>query len=456
MEGGEVTSDQVEEVLAGSGHAVIRASDPEAVAEQAAERLGAELVFGVAELEAAIAERLAGVARRTSANEALDLLAGDRDASDQREVIADIAWLRTVVARIDVAQALVSATRTDMRDRVSDAIGIAVHPDTIRAAAAEVASARKAVEAARREVEAAEAEWRAGLGSFGPDDDLAGLDQFGASDDPEWEVAKSARPLVAAALVVVGAGVLAAAAYGPLGPVALAFPALAIIYAIFILFRTRDDAEDRDLASENLASVSALTAQAYGGSAEPTPPPAVHALQLQLDAALDRLRYSENSWRGLVGPDGDVESVEDLLRTRDPRVKVPDTELDQTPAVRTAQRHVRRLHAQWKLVWWALDRPVPSLETAAESIAELEAEGIDQISVLTHEGRASQAETTALVGDLSDGRTADQLMTEADYAPTSVVALDLDAAIDYDGLIDRASSLGGEARVIVVAPAHEG
>lgn len=447
-----MTSEQVEEVLAGFGHAVIRADDPEAIAEQAAERLGAELVFGIDELETAIAERLAGMARRSAAAEALELLAGDRSGEQDREVIADIAWLRTVVARIDVAQALVSATRTDMRDRVSDATGIAVHPDTIKSAAAEVSAARSAVEVARREADAAEAEWRAGLGSFGPDDDLAGLDQFGASDEPEWEAAKSARPLAAAALILVGSVVLAAAAYGPLGPVVLAFPALAVVYAIFILFRSRDDAEDRGIASENLATMSALTSQAYGGSAEPTPPPAVHALQLQLDAALDRLRYAESSWRGLVGPDADADAVDDLLLARDPRVKVADTELDQTPAVRTAQRHVRRLQAQWKLAWWALDRPVPSLETAAESIAQLEADGVGQISVLTHQGRAEHAETAAQAAELSGGRSAEELRAETEFAPTSIVALDLDASVDYDGLIDRAASLGGEARVIVVSP----
>lgn len=455
MEVSEVTNELVESVVAASGHVVVRSDDPETVAELAAERLGAELVFGVDELEAAIAERLAGMARRTAASEALELDSelGDPSAFDH-EIVADVASLRTLVARLDAAQHLVSSTRDDMRDRVGEATGLAIHPDTIRAAATEVTASRAAAEALRAEVEAAEAEWRTGIGSFGPDDDLAGLDQFGADPDDEdadWE-GGATKSLVAAGLVLLGSIFVAAAGFGPAGPAILALPVLALLYAISTLMRTRGDAEGRDLASENLATMSAMTDMAYGGAIEPTAPPAVHALQLQHDAALDRVRYAENAWRGLVGPGVEVDALDEVLQTRDPRVRVADPELDRTPAVRTALRHVRRLHARWKLTWWALDRPIPALAEAGGAIDALEAEGITAIPALTYEGRQAQTECRERFDELRSGRDVEALRSEVDFVPSPLVALDPERAIDEEGLLERASSLGGDARVVVVAP----
>ncbi len=461
MEESELTSDQVEEVLAGSGHVVVRADDPESVAEQTAERLGAELVFSLDELEAAISERLAAVARRAAAVDALDLheRAHDLRSLDCVEV-ADIATLRRLAARIEAARHLVTDTRADMRDRVSEATGLAVHPDTIRAAAAEVETARAAAEALRAELEAAEAEWRSGLGSFGPDDDLAALDQFGApdaddDDEPDDESDRSTKSMVGAGLMFLGAVLVAVAAQtAGIGPAAFALPALAGVFGLFTVLRPRGNDDDSEMASENLASMSAMTDLAYGGSIEPSPPPAVHDLQLRVDGALDRVRYAENAWRGLVGPGVEVEGVDDVLRARDPRSKVTDEALDTTPAVRTAQRHVRRLQAQWKVSWWTLDRPVPPVDRAGERIDELVSEGIEEIVALTHQGRREQQEMLARFDELRASREVDELRVDADAALTSVVALDLEGSLTSDDLADRASSLGGDVRVVVVAPAE--
>lgn len=452
-----MTSEQVEAAVSATGHVVVRADDPESVAEQAAERLGAELVFSVDELEAAITERLATIARRNAAREALDLHA---EASDPRRhdhvEILDVDGLRRLVARLDAAHHLVGATRSDMRDRVGEATGLAVHPDTIRASAREVTSARADVERLTAEVEAAEAEWRSGLGSFGPDDDLAGLDDFAAEGDDDWDDRGRSRSVLGAVLMVVGAGVVAAALFvAGLGPVAFALPVVALVVASVIVWRGRGDDAGRDLASENLAAVSSMTSQAYGGAVEPSPPAAVHALQLQRDAAADRVRYAENAWRGLVGPDVDVDDVDEVIRSRDPRTRVADAELDNTPAVRTAQRHVRRLEAQWKLVWWVLDQPRPDTDRAAEAIDALVADGLDRVVAPTHAGRQSQARARERVDEVLGGRSVDELQTEADVQPTSVVALDLEGALTEDDVVTRAASLGGDARVVVVAPSGD-
>lgn len=460
MEDSELTSDLVEGVLAGTGHVVVHADDPEAVAEQTAERLGAELVFSVAELEAAISERLAALARRTAAAEALDVHARANDLRSLDGVkIADIASLRRLAARIDAARHLVTATRDDMRDRVGVATGLAVHPDTIRGAAAEVQNARATAAALETELETAEAEWRASLGSFGPDDDLAALDQFGAPDDQahDDESGRSTKSMVGAGLVFVGAVFVAVAAQtAGVGPVAFALPAVAAVFVLFTMLRPSGVDDASELASENLAAMSAMTDLAYGGAAEPSAPPAVHDLQMRLDGARDRVRYAENAWRGLVGPGVEVESLDDVLRARDPRSNITDDSLDLTPAVRTAQRHVRRLQAQWKLAWWTLDRPVPSPERAGEVIDGLVSEGIDEIVALTHDGRRAQDDLLARFEELRGWRAIDELRLDAEITPTSVVALDTEGVLTPEALADRASSLGGDVRVVVVAAADGG
>ena len=342
---------------------VIRARDADDVALRIAEALDADLVDEPGDLPTAIEQCLRALDGRTQALAALEIHARlDDAAANGAIVISDVDRLRRLVGRIAQAEALVESTHEVLRERVGSSTGVALHPEALRAAASDVAAARAAVVALATEIGKVEEDLR----STRDDPSMSALDSDGRVVEPDWGDDER-REAMRAVGVFGGALVVSILALVVLGtPVGLLLPVVAAVWIGVVFARHRSDLDDLDVAAENLASVTALTDQAYGGAVGGRTSPELEDLRDQMGKALDRQRYADSAWVGLVGPDVGIETIDDLLAARNPQYDVSDVVLSQTPTARAAQAHVRRLTAQWKLAWYALDRPVPPLVRAGD------------------------------------------------------------------------------------------
>lgn len=436
-------TDVLAEVVDGEGSTVVRVADPSSVAPELAEALGADLV-DVDGLDPALDGCFAAVEARTRALTALSLHAQlEADAATVEHEVADLSELRRLVERIEQAGTLVGSTRGVLRDRLSSGTGLAVHPDAIRKAALDVTEARVAVSGVETEIAELEA----------TRDAAEEADAAPARTQSRGGRRDSIVRAIAVFCMALGIG---AVGLGLGIPFALVVPVLAAIWGITLVVRDREDVADRHVASDHLAAVSALTDRAYGGVALSEPEELVDARR-RLAAARDRLRYAEGAWQGLVGTLVDAADVDEHLASRDPQLHVGDAELDRTPTVRAAGGHQRRLLAQWKLAWWALDRPVPPVEEATAALDALAGEGIERIVVETYGARSPlRRQEQARFDELADGRSVDELRTVADARPTPLVVVDEAGRITGGDLVARTAALPADVRVVVVAPAEDG
>lgn len=417
---------------------VVRSDDPERDALRLVDALGADLADDV--------DALAGELERRSA-----------PADD---VLITIENLRHLHGRIRDARRLVSEGEDAVRSRVSQSTGLAVHPETIRKAADEVFAAREALEATTAELEGVARRLEPPDAPPEPEDgpdvvEVDGPDAFG-DDDPELDAAMAnfaaaegaeddlgipedidEEPSVRWALVVltlalIGGIAVFLAGGGPLGVIV---PIIAMGWVYIVIRRSRiadeenEAAEGNELVMENLASITALTSKAYGGGGAAALDTAVESQDLVLARnrvthATRVLRNAEARWVSLVG-DRSVEDVEAVMAERDPQAAAVPTEVvAESPTVRAAGRHLRRLEAQWRVAWWASDRDVPEFEQAE---AALDALGADGRTIVRASG--------------------------ADPEVTSpLVVLDDAGSIDEAWLADRSETVDGRARVVVVAP----
>lgn len=433
------------EVVEGEGSTVVRVDDPETVALELADALDADLVDSTEAFGDALDARLALVDSRTQALTALALHARLHDDDDHAvHVVTDVADLRRLLSRIEKASGFVDSSRGVLRERLSSGTGLAVHPDAIRKAALDLTEARAAVSAA--EVELTELEEA----------------RSASEEDPGAEPTRARGGMQRRDSIIRAASIfIVALGVGLVGlglgyPVALVVPVLALVWGIVLVARDRDDVADRHVASDHLAAVSALTDRAYGGVALSEPEELVDARR-RLAAAKDRERYTEAAWTGLVGSHVDAAAVEEFLSSRDPRFHVGDEELGHTPTVRAAEGHRRRLAAQWKVAWWALDRPVPPVPAGSAALDELEAAGVGRITVDTYEARSPlRLQEREQFEDLAAGRTVDDLRAVADARSKPLVFLDEAGEIDGSELAARTAVLPADVRVVVIGPRTAG
>ena len=435
-------TDVLAEVVGGEGSTVVRVPDPSSTALELVEALQADLVDSVTDLDPALDACFAAIESRTRALTALSLHAQLQVDDDSiRHVHTDLDELRRLVGRIRRADALIDSSRGVLRERLSSGTGLAVHPDAIRKAALDVTETRAAVSQAENEIADLEAA-RSPAEEPEPAPPRAVPERGG----------RRAAVLRAVAVFCMALG-LGAVGFGLGYPIALLVPVVAAVWAVVLVLRNGDDLADRHLASDNLAAVSALTDRAYGGAALSEPEELVSARR-RLAVATDRLRYAEGIWRGLVGTSVDAADVDEYLAARDPRHLVGDAELGRTPTVRAAEGHRRRLLAQWKLAWWALDRPVPGLDDADAALDSLAGEGIDRITVETYEARSPlRRQEQDRFTELAEGRTVDELRAAADARPAPLVVLDEAGEISGADLAARIAALPADVRILVVAPA---
>ena len=432
--------DLVAGIVAGDGSTLVRAPQPDELALALADALDAELAEGVDGLHEAVGSRLAAVEERTRALAALELHARLHGDDGHRHVVATVHGLRRLVERIERAGVLVDDSRAALRERLAHGTALAVHPDTIRKAAADLHDTRAEEARAAREVALAEVDAADLLRPTSAPDETTGGDESG----------RVARGPLVAFLVAVVLAVVGTVVSG--SPLPLVLPAVAGVWAVTEWARSRDDAADRHVASDNLAAVSALTDRAYGGAALSEPDELVEARR-RLSTAQERLRGAEGVWRGLVGPGVDVDALDDVLATSDPQLHVADAELAHTPTVRAAEAHRRRVLAQWKLAWWALDRPAPEIEDAQDALDRLVEDGIEEVAVPTWAARSAQrAADVTRYEELAGGRTVDDLRAVAAAPLTPLVVLDEVGEISDADLAARTAALPPDARVVVVAP----
>lgn len=450
---GGMPEDQVnliDRVVAGTGATLVRADDPESFAVAFSDRLGAELVESADAFDTALDQRLQSIADRTDALAALEIHARlEAEADIGLHELTDLEGLRQLVGRIRAGNQLIAASRAAVRDRVGTGTGLAVHPDALRSAADELLRERDAVSSLKAEITALEAE-------LGLEDDQA-LDAIPPPVEvlPGWDDAE--RRSMAAAVALTGVALVLAVVILVVASTPLGF-VLPVAGGIRVAMLSRQHSAGLtgyDEAADNLAAVAAMTERAYGGSGRPMTPELAE-LDRRRDEAADRLRYAEGRWTGLVGTEVPVESIDDLLRTRDASHHIGRVELDQTPSIKAAAAHVRRLTAQWKLAWYALDRPVPNVASAEIALEALEAEGIERVVVPTYERRCrDRSGDRERFEELAAGRGIDELRAAADPAAQPIVVCDAAGVIGEAELQARTAVLPADVRVIVVGPDSE-
>ncbi len=453
-----MSEELIARIATDTGSTLVRVDDVTEVTLELADRLEAQIVEGAAAFTELVEERRRSLAERTAARTALELMKRPPTPEAEPLVVNDVAGLRALVKRLADADRLIAAADEDARQRAGTASGLTVHPSSIRDAAADVLEARANVLERNQELQQLIA------------DEPTGHDEPTEASDPDDAAPPLARQpglrltdvsQVRTAAVVAGAalsiGLLVVILTG--SPTALVLPAVGMLWLTVVVVRQRDDSYDDKIASRNLENVARLTDRAYGGvglveeqaNALRRAPERL-AAERALDDARDRLAYAESAWRSLVGPNADVDDVESVLRSHDAQYGVSDAVVVELPSHRAASAHRRRLHAQWKLAWWTLDRPVPALSDAAAAIDALEAEGIDEVILSGVTTGGSEPDERSRLDELAAGRSEDELRSVADTQYAPVVVADTEREIDEDRLRAETAQLPDDVRFVVVAP----
>ena len=140
-----MTDDLIDTIATSTGSTAVHVDDVTEVALELAERLDGQLIEGVEEFAALAEERRRALAERAAAHTALELLARSAESPAEPVVVNDLAGLRSLMKRLDEADRLIDAAGEDARRRAGSASGLAVHPTSIRDAAADVFDARATV-----------------------------------------------------------------------------------------------------------------------------------------------------------------------------------------------------------------------------------------------------------------------------------------------------------------------
>lgn len=447
---------------------VFRSDDPAGHGAKLADALGAALLDGIDGLDDWLPLARDRAVRRRSAERALELQSRTGRLGADEHRVTTVDGLIGLVERIRASDRMLSSTTEALRDRVTASVGLTVHPDTIRRAAAEVVELRSTRDNVAAELEEAEAAHAAELEASA--EDANGVEQFAAdeTDEPSgWAAWNShERRRLVRGLAAAGASIalcVAAIVLSGGGLTILLLPAVVAVWLVVLFRQQSESASGRGAASDNLAAVGVMTDHAYGGAGAAEPeqyievPPELRALRNRAKTVERRLAYAESAWTGLVGPKANVEDLENVIRVRDAQFSpISEEELGRTPTVRAANAHTRRLLAQWKLAWYVLDRPVPPIDAADAAIKTLIDEGYTMVTAV---GFGAPGETIDLRNErpalhveaveATYGRTLDQLRADASRTTVAVV-VDADGSIDDDALTARHDD--ESIRVVVVAP----
>lgn len=373
--------------LTAPGLHTVEDHDPAAAAARLATELGLVLVEGADGIDGALAAIAASAA--DGSDGALDAVPAesvaelaDRLAELERPrpvTTGDVERIRELAEQLARAERIRDRTEQSYPDslarRLASTASVAVHPDALRTAATAVHDARLDVEAARVALERQ-------LAAFEPPEDTREPLPEPEDDAHHREAADRAaktrakRQAVGAVVAATGAAII----IGALGVVpwflTIVLPAAAIVWAVAILRSTREDQEDREIASSYLATVDAATDQLFGDRTpqERQVPEAVLRVQARVDAATERLHAAEAAWHNLAGPDADPDDVEGVVRRNDPQLDLSPGWAADAPTMRTVDTVARRARARWRVAWAVLDRPEPDREMRHAAVQALAAE----------------------------------------------------------------------------------
>lgn len=422
--------------------------DPHTTAQELVGVLGAELV-AASELREALERRAEadphGDERRLLEHRAR---AGARD---RLRILTDIDGLRALAKKLERAERIMSSTEANMTEVIGQRVsggGLAVHPDSIRAAASDLLSVRGEVAALEGELERARAQVR----ELGPAAADVAADEL--PDDDEGLPGAVKRRIVGAVLASIGISIvlggLLAVVGGVIAVIVLVIPILTIWWSMDLIREARAETASKEAVSQNLARTLARTEEVFGagagadvdsgGGALPTSPSGrVRLLEGRLELARERERSAAAGWGQLAGRDADPTHVDAILRERDPQFYTALEMVGETPQARAAASHRRRVQARWRVLWAALDREPPPPSKAVDAVRELEAGGTLTVSVATRRGEPADVELARAC--------LDEIGREDDARP--LIVLDTGDVV-ADDLVDQLEVLAGRTSVVVL------
>jgi hypothetical protein len=327
---------------------VVTDPDPAAAAQRMADDDDVEVVADRAHAETAFAAR-AGAGRTAV------VVIGDRERAELEaaaaaprrpavtsETLAEIRQLADELRRIErIRQRTEDRFTETLNERLADGSGLALHPDTLRAAATAVVD----VEA---EVEQIEAEL----------DELSDPVDASPTASAAVEPARTRRRshgrtgarIAAVGLAVVAIGIaIGTVAVGRPPAIAAVVAVVGLIVAI-VLWVGRRSHHDDDVA----ARLDDLTN---------APPPrrtpveqqnrmiTLARLETTLERAQERQRSAQRHWESLAGQDANAHDIDAVLRMRDPQYVVGTAAARASPTMRTVNAVHRRALARWQLAW---------------------------------------------------------------------------------------------------------
>jgi hypothetical protein len=353
---------------------VIADPDPAAAALRMADADDVEVVTDRAQAEAAFTAR-------AEAGRAEVVVIGERERADLEaaaasaapgtgpvtpEAVAEIRQLADELRRIDRIRKRTEDRFTEkLSERLAAGSGLALHPDTLRAAGRAVVEADAEIARLERELH--------------------------ELDDPDPETVTPARPddtaettrqpksrrrggnrlaALGVALIAVGVaiGVIAVGA-PPAVAAGIAVVGLIVALVLWIGRRGRRSPDRDEPAPPPIAPAPA-----------PRPTPAEHQADMvtraRLETGLERAREGQRSaqrhWQSLAGPEADAHDIEAVLRLRDPQYVVGAAAARASPTMRTVNAVQRRALARWYIAWRAVgyDDP-PTLGNVEGALREL-------------------------------------------------------------------------------------
>jgi len=351
------------------GVRVVRDADPEAHARRLEDELGAEIVRDGEHAQRAFTARAeagrtqpvvldeaerAELGTRAAANNEND---DDNDDSNAGTPVdeATIVELQQLAGELAMTERIRSDTEAGMTEslnrRLSATSAVAIHPSSIRQAAAAVTDTEAEIDRCDEEI--------AALGER-PTADLPRNDNASATEQPSHRDLRTVPLAIGVALLfAVAAIVLFVAGVFVLVPIAVL--AIGVVVAVVLIGRSRGASPPSEAPEPSNA---AITEDEW------------IARRAQIDAArqgaTERLRSARRHWESLVGADADPHQVDDVLRVRDPQLELVGAASKQSPTVRTVNAVHRRIRARWRVAWAAVgyDDP-PELDDVATELERL-------------------------------------------------------------------------------------
>jgi len=264
--------------------------------------------------------------------------------------------------------------------RLSASSGMAVHPETIKQAAAAVTAAEGEVNEIDR-----------GITELGerPRPETVELNVPQAVpqmfDDDILEQQRRSRVFALSVGAIFAGAAIVLLSFGIAIVVPVVVFLLGIIIAGAMMARSyaggaRDDPGAREASALLAAATGNAERTSEAGQRDRLAEDEWMARRSQLEAARDRsvekVRSAQRHWETLAGADADPHDLEGVLRLHDPQFVITGAATKTSPTVRTVNAVHRTAMARWKVAWAALgyDQP-PALENFDEHITRLSGAG---------------------------------------------------------------------------------